>query len=176
MILDVGCGYHPKGDVNIDLHPEPSVHRGSMCALDVKQIPNFVKADVCHLPFRPHSFSRILMYEVLEHLPNPTQALTNIKGALESTGVFEFSIPNMMYWRAILRWIAKEKITISARKHINGWRLPEVRNLLEINGFEIINVGYADVIGDMPSLLANVLPRITKHSMVIDAKHRMRAR
>ena len=76
-MLDVGCGHRPRGEVNVDLHPEPTAHR---CAdqrvnddvhLKVSEIPNFVKADGCFLPFRDGAFRKVYSWHLIEHLENP---------------------------------------------------------------------------------------------------------
>ena len=71
--LDVGCGYYPKGDVNVDLHPEASGHRTGKAEdegsyLNTKIISNFVKADAGHLPFRDGVFRKVFSYHVIEHV------------------------------------------------------------------------------------------------------------
>jgi SAM-dependent methyltransferase len=76
-VLDVGCGHRPKGDVNVDLFPEASAHRcvdqrvNGDVALHVHEIPNFVRADACHLPFRDRAFRKVYSWHVIEHLPEP---------------------------------------------------------------------------------------------------------
>lgn len=76
-VLDVGCGHRPKGDVNVDLYPEPSAHRcadqriNDDVALHVHEIPNFVKADACHLPFRDGAFKSSYSWHLIEHLEDP---------------------------------------------------------------------------------------------------------
>jgi ubiquinone/menaquinone biosynthesis C-methylase UbiE len=68
-ILDVGCGYLPRGDVNVDLYVKPSIHRS--IALNTKQIPNFVLADSQHLPFKNACFDKVLSSHVIEHVDKP---------------------------------------------------------------------------------------------------------
>lgn len=65
-ILDIGCGLNPKGDVNIDSNR--SIPRE-------KPIPNFILADAQYLPFKDKSFSLAYASHVIEHIPNPLQAL-----------------------------------------------------------------------------------------------------
>ena len=110
MILEVGCGKNRtlEADVAVD------VDRESLCD---------VIADVHHLPFKGAVFLKVVSYEVLEHLSNPPKALQEVNRVLRENGEFEFSIPNAMYWRAIIRWIVKGKISVSP-DHINCWRLP----------------------------------------------------
>ncbi len=60
MILDVGCGDHPKGDVNVDLPRGGDYGFGSTRAN--------VIASVHHLPFRDKSFEVVLFRGLLHHL------------------------------------------------------------------------------------------------------------
>ena len=76
-VLDVGCGHNPKGDVNVDLFPESTRHRSVDQALkndkslNVKEIPNFVKADGCRLPFVNGVFSKVFSSHTIEHVEVP---------------------------------------------------------------------------------------------------------
>ena len=65
MILDVGCGGDPRGDVNCDLLIKDS-HEG--WDQNPSRIPNFVRADVRYLPFRSGVFDVVYCSHVLEHL------------------------------------------------------------------------------------------------------------
>jgi ubiquinone/menaquinone biosynthesis C-methylase UbiE len=70
--LDVGCGHVPRGDVNVDLFVEATGHRVDKTRpLDIRNIPNFVKADACHLPFRDNVFDEVISYHTIEHVLNP---------------------------------------------------------------------------------------------------------
>lgn len=61
-ILSVGCGGGKKykgttiGDVNVDIE------------IPVTKIPNFVRASIEHLPFRPNAFDVVKAFNVLEHI------------------------------------------------------------------------------------------------------------
>jgi len=97
-VLDVGCGHRSKGDVNVDLYPEPTAHR---CAdqrvnddvrLKVAEIPNFVKADACHLPFRDGAFRSSYSWHVIEHLADPEAFLRELLRV--SAGEVEVRCPN----------------------------------------------------------------------------------
>ena len=65
MILDVGCGAFPKGDVNVDLFTGATIHTGRI--INPQTIPNFVKGDCNHLPFRDNCFTGSICSHVLEH-------------------------------------------------------------------------------------------------------------
>lgn len=76
-ILDVGCGHYPKGTVNVDLYVEATRHRSfdqrklDDKPLNVKAIPNFVKADALHLPFKDSCFNVVYSAHTIEHVDNP---------------------------------------------------------------------------------------------------------
>lgn len=80
MILDVGCGQTPHGDVNCDLYIHDTLnHRDKECdTLNVKQIPNFIVCDALHLPFSNNSFTEVFCAQVIEHLEHPQQLIAEL--------------------------------------------------------------------------------------------------
>lgn len=62
MRLDVGCGDHPRGDVNVD-----SRRTGSRCV--------FVQADSQFLPFRNDVFSEVYSNYMLPYVRSPSKVL-----------------------------------------------------------------------------------------------------
>ena len=72
-VLDVGCGLHPRGDVNVDLFLD-SRHRrrGQGPSLDTNAIQNFVQADGRDMyMFKDREFDTVRCHHVIEHLPVP---------------------------------------------------------------------------------------------------------
>lgn len=67
--LDVGCGYRPAGDVNVDIHRtnNPETRYPPM---DAKKISNFVLASGCCLPFRNGVFEEVYSDNSMEHVSN----------------------------------------------------------------------------------------------------------
>lgn len=74
--LDVGCGWNPKGTVNVDLflhrtianrEAEQQRYRNHKI-YDKKHIANLVCADCHHLPFRDHTFQTVYCSHLLEHV------------------------------------------------------------------------------------------------------------
>jgi len=128
--LEIGCGKHrhPLADVAVD------IDKDSSCDL---------VADAHFLPFPHKTFSKVIMYETLEHVENASKVLREINNVLTDKGKVEFSIPNAMYWRCILRWIVKGKISASPN-HINCWRLSEIEALLHKTGFLIKSIRFID--------------------------------
>ena len=72
-VLDVGCGLHPRGDVNVDLYID-SRHRrtGHGPHIDVDNTPNFVQADATNMyMFNDRQFEVVRCYHLMEHIPPP---------------------------------------------------------------------------------------------------------
>jgi ubiquinone/menaquinone biosynthesis C-methylase UbiE len=84
LILDVGCGGRPTGNVNVDLFPKPRA----------KHIENFVKADACHLPFRDKCFCKVQTFHVIEHVKEPFCFLKEIKRVCK--GIIFLKCPHRM--------------------------------------------------------------------------------
>lgn len=72
MKLDVGCGHHPTGDVNIDLLVHESDLRWDY---NVSGYLNFIKASVEYLPFKDACFEEVYCAHLLEHFDDPQQAI-----------------------------------------------------------------------------------------------------
>jgi SAM-dependent methyltransferase len=72
-VLDVGCGLHPRGDVNVDLYIDSRHRRGRKGPdLDLHSIQNFVQADAKDMyMFRDRQFDTVKCYHLIEHFPAP---------------------------------------------------------------------------------------------------------
>lgn len=78
MMLDVGCGNLPKGDVNCDLYTARSAHRlGQLLCTGAAE--NFVQCDANHLPFRDGVFNQVFSGQVIEHVSDPYGMLREMK-------------------------------------------------------------------------------------------------
>ena len=109
-ILEVGCS---SGDLlslmrerGADVYGvEPSKPGRAACV--ARGLP--VVADVAVAPEGP--FDRIILFDVLEHLPAPVDSLRKLKGLLSPTGCFVIGVPNVVSLEARLlgrRWFALE--------------------------------------------------------------------
>lgn len=78
VVLDIGCGKKPRGNINIDMV------RTEFC--------NFV-ASAEQLPFHDDSIETIFCSHVLEHLDHPRRALKEINRILTADGIAYISFP-----------------------------------------------------------------------------------
>ena len=72
MILNVGCGNRPLGDINCDLYIHDIGHRGGKNNISaIKNIKNFIVCDGQYLPFKDSCFELVCSSHVIEHVINP---------------------------------------------------------------------------------------------------------
>ena len=83
MILDVGCGCNPQGDLNIDILKQNGYnvrtgnqHQGDY--MDISKIKNYIVADVHHLPIKTKSIDLVLSSHVIEQAENPILLLREL--------------------------------------------------------------------------------------------------
>jgi len=93
MILDVGCGTFPRGDVNCDLYIKP-VNREPKTDIDTKRTPNFVLCDGQYLPFHDKAFEVVWCSHVIEHVKNPYLLLKELHRVCKLQGKIELRCPH----------------------------------------------------------------------------------
>jgi SAM-dependent methyltransferase len=118
MILDVGCGNSPKGDVNCDLYRKNTPHLMGDTRIQNTKIPNFVLCDATHLPFKDKVFEKAYASQVLEHILHPALLIEEMKRV--ATRMVTFDVPN-------LRRLTPEENPF----HIYSWSDRTLANLLK---------------------------------------------
>jgi len=152
MILDVGCGLHPKGDVNVDLLVPDDVQG---YVLDPKTISNFVKADACFLPFKPNVFDQVECHHLLEHLDNPMQAVEEMVRVAKDKIVI--AVPNF-YFEIIGNLFRKGRKEWRGKHHKQAFTYKNVKRLLPQN--TIIRLRFVDLFDAVLKKKANYRWRI----------------
>jgi SAM-dependent methyltransferase len=134
MILNVGCGGRPDdkacffGDVRVDVARFPSV---------------MVLMDAHFLGFINSVFDKIVCFEVLEHLDSPIKALKEFRRVLKADGEILISVPNVWYWRRILRALLERRKIFCENPEIDhkqAWDVYEFHNLVNQVGLKIVDV------------------------------------
>lgn len=109
--LDAGCG---EGHMLGYLYEQGVL--GQLTAVDINQehlryarsrfpLVDYQIANICSLPFRDDTFDFVMSTEVFEHLPNPAQALLELKRIARPGAYLIISVPfePFFHWGNLLR-------------------------------------------------------------------------
>ncbi len=101
-VLDCGCGmgFHllvlaALRDLRL-VGLDPDAGRLEQAQREVPEA-ELVEGDAQSLPFADESFDKVLMTEVLEHIPDDRRALAEVRRVLRPGGVLALSVPNSRY-------------------------------------------------------------------------------
>jgi ubiquinone/menaquinone biosynthesis C-methylase UbiE len=120
MVLDVGCGSSPKGDVNCDLFVGQTPHlMNNNTVVEPKKTQNFVKCYAEYLPFKDKSFDVVNASQVMEHIISPPNLIREMKRVSREIVIIE--VPNLR------RFFAEEN-----PHHIYTWSGLSLKNFLEL--------------------------------------------
>jgi SAM-dependent methyltransferase len=117
-ILEVGCGVGVYSDnlnnwVGLDI---------SKIALNANKAKGVVQASALNLPFKNDCFSLVMMFEAIEHLPNPEQSLIEIIRVLKPGGLLAIGSPPLV-WEVLLTG----ELSNTKRK-----RIPELDRIVNV--------------------------------------------
>lgn len=76
-----------------NLYISPSVRKVINIDIELACIPNFLRAQAEHLPFRERVFDNIIFFDVLEHIPNDKAAVQEAWRVLRAGGRLYATIP-----------------------------------------------------------------------------------
>ena len=150
-ILEIGCG---SGTFSHWL----SKNRNSTIGTDIvasgikrtiannaglkENIISYSVADAQNLSFKDDSFDVVVMAEVLEHIPVPAHALTEVRRILKPNGRMLITIPNLTSIRSVMKWTIGRRnprgFSIQPVDHI--FTIISIRRLIEKCGFRIMDV------------------------------------
>jgi SAM-dependent methyltransferase len=157
LVLDLGCGEgrhtyealrrgaHVVG-VDLDTRVLPDVR--AMCAgmaiegeADPRQTAAFARGDATGLPFKVGSFDRIIVSEVLEHIPSDEQAMNEIARVLKPGGLAAVSVPR--FWPERVCWALSDDYHSNEGGHVRIYRRDELVSKLIRNGLEPVGQHHA---------------------------------
>jgi 2-polyprenyl-3-methyl-5-hydroxy-6-metoxy-1,4-benzoquinol methylase len=175
-ILDVGCGYGVLGrylkenGVNevcgIELSPNAADEARKV--LDEVVVGN---VEFVELPFLTGHFDCIICADVLEHLIDPWNVLSNLKRYLKPGGCIIASIPNIGFHR-VVRSLMKGRWEYTGsgvldRTHLRFFTLDGILGLFVDNGMKIQKINRKIDSGLNMKLLNIILFNTIKESLVI---------
>ena len=147
-ILEIGCGAGSMVRAIGACRPDLEI---SGCDLSINTIREakrrscmirLVGADATSLPFRSGTFKGVLLFDVLEHLPDPSYAVSEAARVLEPNGLLYISVPlegRLWTVQGLLRrmgWRAFEN-TVG---HVQAFEINPLREMLADAGLQTTRV------------------------------------
>ena len=187
--LDIGCGENPYTfqkyfnnyiGMDIDINVLKKVSQ---------DLPNasLICASGSRAPFRDESFDLIICTEVLEHLKNPEEMVSEISRVLTRGGKAIISIPSLSLPQTIILWFAYKTKRISEKPyqspdHVREYakfkvtpHFEETSNLFKLfrrHGLEILDAVTAQQLYTKPKIMYNIfLSKIEKAFEKFFSKH-----
>ncbi len=159
--LDIGCGQglllaqlRRRGwEVTGTELSERSAHFArNVLGLDVRV------GDVTTLNLPSESFDLVILWHVLEHVPNPLALLREAARLLRPGGTLLVAVPNFGSPEAQFGHAAWFHLDVP--RHLNHFDLPVLKSLLEDAGLDIVKTGYFSPEYDVFSAVQTVLNRL----------------
>lgn len=147
LILDIGCGDGRMGKKIKELHQcsvvgiNISEFEANLASqwLDKVIVGNLNSFDTSNLG----EFDCIICSHILEHLYHPQQLLVQLHRNLRPDGILIAALPNILFWRQRLRFMAGEfkyiEYTPTDPGHIHFFDWKTARQLFEEAGYEILS-------------------------------------
>lgn len=156
-VLDLGCGagrhtyaalergaHVVAADLDGDLLGEVA----AMCAALIEEghapataSATFVQADATKLGFADSSFDRVIVSEVLEHVPNDGDAMKEVARILKPTGRAAITVPR--WWPERVCWALSDEYHANEGGHVRIYRAEELERRLELHGLRPRRSHYA---------------------------------
>ncbi len=156
-VLDLGCGegrhvhaaYHHKvcHVVGLDLAFDDvkKTREGFSHCPDLdpesKRRCTLAVGNALTLPFADNAFDKIVCSEVLEHIPNYRQALSEISRVLKPGGTFAVSVPR--YWPEWICWALSDDYHNEPGGHVRIFRTSQLKRDVEAAGPSFVHRHWA---------------------------------
>ncbi len=148
-LLDVGCG---DGGLSVKLKERGMEVVGiekieKLCSIAKGKLNNVISGDIenLQLPYPEGYFDCIMYADVFEHLMEPLEVLIKHRFYLNDNGCVIASIPNVRYYKVILRLILTgtwdyADAGMLDRTHVRFFGLVNIIELFEKAGYEIAEI------------------------------------
>jgi len=138
-VLDVGCGrgviLGPLADRGFEVHGveiSAEAARGVDPRAQVRIAPRLADAG-----YPDAHFDEVIVWHVLEHMPDPAGTLVEIARILRPGGRVVVAVPN--FESAQARWMGAAWFHLDLPRHLYQFPLSGLRGLLERSGFDVVS-------------------------------------
>ncbi len=135
-VLDVGCGrgvtLQAIARTGLECHGfdvNPHAVQGLDAGIHVHVADSL--ADAC---LEDQSFDEVIIWHVLEHVPDPRAMLQEVHRILRPGGVLVVAVPNAASWQA--KWAGPAWFHLDPPRHLYHFPLPALKRLLTSTGFQ----------------------------------------
>jgi 2-polyprenyl-3-methyl-5-hydroxy-6-metoxy-1,4-benzoquinol methylase len=159
-LLDIGCG---RGVFLCELLDRGfEVHGTELSNFVDQPISNrctiHVTDSLSSLEFPTHSFDMVILWHVLEHLPNPQETISEISRILSPGGRLAVAVPN--YGSLQSRVTGRYWFHLDLPRHIFHFTQEGLRTLLTKNGFITISANHFSLIQNGFGWIQSILNRV----------------
>jgi len=154
LALDIGCGTGAnviilRGEGLEVIGLDHSPYALSLAKMDI-QGP-LINGDLNNLPIRPGTIGLIIATDILEHIEDDRGGVHECFQALKRGGILILTVPAFKWL-----WGVQDCVT----EHKRRYKLNEILNLLETEGFEIVKSSYFNFFLFFPILVARRVTRL----------------
>lgn len=152
-ILEAGCGAGRFIRTVKAIFPHLETHGADVSAEAIRRARTYddgvtyAEGSLSHLPYPDAYFDAVLLFDVLEHVENPCQALNEIARVLRPGGLFHGLIPcegqaGTLHW-ALWKLRFGGDLKLRHGQHIQRFRLRDVEQELPEHGIAITERSYS---------------------------------
>lgn len=147
-VLDLGCGAgrhtyaaleRGANVTGVDLDGELLVQVAEMsfALIEGGHVPPgataaFIEGDATRLPFADASFDRVIVSEVLEHVPDDAAAMAEVARILKPDGKAAVTVPR--YWPERICWALSDEYHANEGGHVRIYRSDQIVERLQGSG------------------------------------------
>ncbi len=173
-VLEIGCG---RGEILCAL----STHGVRVAGLESPDAPSWIleHPDIDVRPFDPRDkvplegarFDLILIWHVLEHLPDPQLVLRTCRDLLEDGGALIIGVPNRSSLQARLR--LSSWFHLDVPRHLHHFNRTSLTRLAEASGWQVESWERGDLLQNLYGALQSVANLLTpgRHNILYWALH-----
>ncbi len=137
-VLDAGCGtgWFSKAAAERGANvTSMDLGEGLLQQVSIKCKSNRVVGSILNIPFSDNTFDYIVSSEVIEHIPQPLDAIDELYRVLKPGGKLVLSTPNKVWYFSI--WIANA-LKLRPYQGLENWvSRSQLKNKLKETGFQI---------------------------------------